>query len=113
MNADAAGRFRRGSWPFAAMLGNNRQFFGVASIVPHTGSMWGFLKAIKDREHRVAPTTAVAAIAAVIYTFAPIDLIPELVLGPLGFADDISLWGIFAVLFAREQRRWRAGLESH
>lgn len=77
--------------------------------VPHTDRMWSFLKAVKNREHRVAPTTAIAAIAAVIYTFAPIDLIPELVLGPLGFVDDIGLWGIFAVLFAREQHRWQTG----
>ncbi len=80
--------------------------------VPHTGHMWSFLKAVKNREHRVAPTTAIAAIAAVIYTFAPIDLIPELVLGPLGFVDDIGLWGIFAVLFAREQHRWLTGRET-
>ena len=73
---------------------------------------WKFLKAIKDRQHRVAPTTWVVGLAAVIYTFVPIDLIPELVLGPLGFADDIGVWGIFAVLFARVQRRWRAGIES-
>ena len=73
---------------------------------------WKFLKAIKNREHRIAPSTGIVGIAAVIYTFVPIDLIPELVLGPLGFADDIGVWGIFAVLFAREQRRWRDGLES-
>ncbi len=72
---------------------------------------WSFLKAIKDREHRVAPTTWVVAIAAVAYTFSPIDLIPELVLGPLGFADDIGVWAVFAILFAREQRRWRDSLE--
>ena len=74
--------------------------------------MWSFLKAIKNREHRVAPTTWVAAIAALIYTVVPIDLIPELVLGPLGLVDDVGIWGIFAVLFLREQRRWQAGLES-
>jgi uncharacterized membrane protein YkvA (DUF1232 family) len=73
---------------------------------------WRFLKAIKDREFRVATSTWVVGIAAVVYTFVPIDLIPELVLGPLGFADDIGVWGIFAVLFARERRRWRASLES-
>jgi uncharacterized membrane protein YkvA (DUF1232 family) len=73
---------------------------------------WKFLRAIKDREHSVAPTTWVAAIAAVVYTFAPIDLIPELVLGPLGIADDMGMWAIFAVLFAREQRRWQGGLGS-
>ena len=73
--------------------------------------LWRFLKAVKDRQHRVAPTTWVAAIAAAFYTFAPVDLIPELVLGPLGFVDDIGLWGILAILFAREQRRWLTGLE--
>jgi uncharacterized membrane protein YkvA (DUF1232 family) len=71
---------------------------------------WRFLKAIKDGEHRVAPTTWVAGIAAVVYALMPIDLIPELLLGPLGFADDIGMWAILAVLFAREQRRWQAGL---
>ena len=74
--------------------------------------MWSFLKAIKSREHRVAPTTWVAAIAALIYTVVPIDLIPELVLGPLGLVDDVGIWGIFAVLIVREQRRWQAGLEQ-
>jgi uncharacterized membrane protein YkvA (DUF1232 family) len=73
---------------------------------------WRFLRAVKNRQHRLAPTTWVVGIAAVVYTFAPIDLIPELVLGPLGFVDDIGLWGILAILFAREQRRWLAGLEA-
>jgi uncharacterized membrane protein YkvA (DUF1232 family) len=73
---------------------------------------WSFIKAIKNREHRIAPTTAVAAIAAAVYTVVPIDLIPELVLGPLGIVDDIGLWSIFAVLFAREQRRWQDSLQS-
>lgn len=71
---------------------------------------WDFLKAVRTRQHRVAPTTWVAAIAAVVYTFVPIDLIPELVLGPLGFVDDLGVWGIFAVLFAREHRRWKESL---
>jgi uncharacterized membrane protein YkvA (DUF1232 family) len=85
----------------------------VAPVVAHTDGMWWrFLKAVKERQHRVAPTTWVAAAAAVVYTLAPIDLIPELVLGPLGFVDDIGLWGILAVLLAREQRRWQSDLES-
>ncbi len=70
-----------------------------------------FFRAIKTGEHRVAPTTWLAAIAALIYTISPIDLIPELVFGPLGIADDIGLWGIVALLFAREMRRWQAGLQ--
>ena len=86
----------------------------VGAAVAHTeGMWWRFLKAVKERQHRVAPTTWVAAIAAAVYTFAPIDLIPELVLGPLGFVDDIGLWGILAVLLAREQRRWLTSLEAN
>jgi uncharacterized membrane protein YkvA (DUF1232 family) len=73
---------------------------------------WRFLKAVRTREHTVAPTTWIAAIGAAVYTFVPIDLIPELVLGPLGIVDDLGVWGIFAVLFTREQRRWRASLRA-
>jgi uncharacterized membrane protein YkvA (DUF1232 family) len=79
----------------------------------HTGCMWlKFLKAIKAGEHRVAPTTWIVAAAAVVYTISPIDLIPELVFGPFGFADDAGVWAILAALFFREQRRWQAGLAS-
>ena len=75
--------------------------------------MWRkFLRAVKTREHRVAPTTWVAALAATVYTFVPLDLIPELVLGPLGFADDVSIWAIFAVLLTREKHRWLASLPA-
>jgi uncharacterized membrane protein YkvA (DUF1232 family) len=103
-------RFLGDRWELPAKLLRSA---GGAPAVAHTeGMWWRFLKAVRERQHRVAPTTWVAAIAAVVYTFAPIDLIPELVLGPLGFVDDIGLWGIFAVLFAREQRRWLSGLES-
>lgn len=77
-----------------------------------TWCMWDFIKAIKNREHRIAPTSAVAAVAAVIYTVAPIDLIPELLLGPLGFVDDIGVWAVLAALFAREHRRWQDSLAS-
>ena len=73
---------------------------------------WRFVKALKRREHRVAPTTWIAAAAAIVYTVAPVDLIPELVLGPMGRGDDISGWAILAVLVAREHRRWQASLQA-
>jgi uncharacterized membrane protein YkvA (DUF1232 family) len=93
----------------AKLLHRDGTEFGKA----HTERMWWrFLNAVRKRQHRVAPTTWVAAIAAVVYTFAPIDLIPELVLGPLGFVDDIGLWGIFAILFTREQHRWVTAREA-
>ncbi|SFR70011.1 Protein of unknown function [Agromyces sp. CF514] len=69
---------------------------------------WSFLKAVRSGEHRIAPVTWVAAIAATVYAISPIDLMPELVLGPLGLADDLGLWGMLALLVVREQRRWLA-----
>ncbi|AWB88713.1 DUF1232 domain-containing protein [Salinibacterium hongtaonis] len=74
--------------------------------------MWRFLNAVRRGEHRVSPTTWIAAIAAAVYAISPIDLIPELLLGPLGFADDIGVLGILAVLVARERRRWQEQLRT-
>lgn len=67
-----------------------------------------FLGAVRRGEHRLAATTWAAGIAAAVYTIAPIDLIPEVFLGPLGLTDDLSVWGIFAMLYVREHTRWRA-----
>ena len=98
----------RDRWELPAKL---LQACGIASVAGHTDRMWwSFLNAVRKRQHRVAPTTWIAGIAAVVYTLAPIDLIPEIVLGPLGFVDDIGLWSVLAILFAREQRRWLAAL---
>ncbi len=67
-----------------------------------------FLGAVRRGEHRFAATTWAAGIAAAVYTIAPIDVIPEVLLGPLGLTDDLGVWGVFAVLYAREHARWRA-----
>lgn len=84
----------------------------IWAAMAHTEAMRSFVRAVKDREHRLAPTTWVAGAAAIVYAVAPIDLIPELFFGPLGLADDVGVWGILAVLFAREHARWRAGLTA-
>lgn len=73
---------------------------------------WRFFKALKSGEHRVAPATWIAATAAVVYAVSPVDLIPELVLGPLGFADDVGVWGILGVLVLREHHRWQSRLRA-
>ena len=67
--------------------------------------MWGkFAKAVLSGEYKLSPWSIVAAIGTVLYTISPIDLIPELFLGPLGYIDDIGLWGaLFAIL------RWELG----
>ena len=57
-------------------------------IPAHTGRMWWrFLKALKTGEHRVAPSTWVAATAAVVYAVSPIDLIPDAI-PVIGMLDD-------------------------
>ncbi|MCW4386169.1 DUF1232 domain-containing protein [Salinibacterium sp. SYSU T00001] len=71
---------------------------------------WRFLGAVKSGEHRIAPTTWFAAAAAVIYAISPIDAIPELILGPLGFVDDFGVVAVAGALFTREYRRWQASL---
>lgn len=67
---------------------------------------WNFMRAVVRREHTLAPTTWLGFIVTVVYTLSPVDLIPELFLGPLGLADDLGMWGIFLVLAAREKSRW-------
>ena len=85
----------------------------LPAVAAHTGCMWWrFLRALKGGEHRVAPTTWIAAAAAVVYAISPIDVIPELVLGPLGLTDDLGVWGILAVLLVREHHRWQTRLQS-
>lgn len=73
---------------------------------------WSFVKALKAGEHRVAPSTWIAATAAVVYAVSPMDLIPELVLGPLGFADDLGVWSILGLLLVREHHRWQNRLRT-
>lgn len=71
-----------------------------------------FFKAVFRREHKLAPMTWITAIGAVIYTVSPIDIAPELFLGPLGLADDAGLWGVVVALIAREKGRWEAQLSD-
>jgi uncharacterized membrane protein YkvA (DUF1232 family) len=67
--------------------------------------MWGkFAKAVLSGEYKLSPWSIVAAVGTILYTISPIDLIPELFVGPLGYIDDIGLWGVlFAIL------RWELG----
>lgn len=74
---------------------------------------WGrFFKAVFRREHKLAPMTWVTAIGAIVYTFSPIDLVPEILLGPLGLLDDAGIWGIAIALAVREKTRWEAQISG-
>jgi uncharacterized membrane protein YkvA (DUF1232 family) len=67
--------------------------------------MWGkFAKAVLRGEYKLSPWSIVAAIGTILYTISPIDLIPELFVGPLGYIDDLGLWGVLLVIL-----RWELG----
>ncbi|WNM24822.1 YkvA family protein [Demequina capsici] len=69
---------------------------------------WRFAQAVRRGEHRLSVTTWLTAITAVLYTILPVDLIPELFLGPFGFIDDLGLWGVVVMLATREMHAWQA-----
>ena len=75
-------------------------------------SWWNFIKAVFRREHKLAPTTWIAAVVTVIYTISPIDFIPEFILGPLGLVDDLGLWAVFLSLAAREKSRYEVAVHG-
>ncbi len=67
--------------------------------------MWGtFAKAVLTGKHTLSGWSIFAVIATVIYTISPIDAIPELFTGPIGFIDDLGLWGVLVAVF-----RWELG----
>ncbi len=70
---------------------------------------WRFAQAVRRGEHKLSVTTWLTAITAVLYTLLPVDLIPELFLGPFGFIDDLGLWGVVVMLATREKQQWEAG----
>lgn len=74
---------------------------------------WKFFQAVRRGEYRLSPMTWLTAIGAAIYTIMPVDLIPELFLGPFGFVDDLGLWGVFVMLATREKNQWEARLFNH
>jgi len=69
--------------------------------------MWGkFAKAVLTGKHRLSPWSYIIAIGTVIYTISPIDAVPELIVGPLGFIDDLGLWGVLVAVMRWELRRF-------
>jgi len=69
-------------------------------------SWFSFIKAVFRGEHKLSTSTWVMAVVTVIYTISPIDLIPEIVLGPLGLADDLGMWAILFGLAVKEKSRY-------
>ncbi|WP_062389762.1 YkvA family protein [Demequina iriomotensis] len=66
---------------------------------------WSFFQAVRRGEHRLAPTTWIAAAGALVYSLWPLDVIPDLLL-PFGIVDDLGLWAVTLTLVNRERRRF-------
>ena len=75
-------------------------------------SWWSFIKAVFHGQHKLAPMTWVMAVVTVVYTLSPIDLIPEIILGPLGLADDLGMWAILIGLAAKEKSRFEVSVHG-
>ena len=64
------------------------------------GGWMNFFRAVRRREHKLAPMTWVTAIGALIYTISPLDFIPD-VLPVLGQMDDLGILVLSLKLFLR------------
>ncbi len=75
--------------------------------------MWGkFAKAVLTGKHKLSAWTFVLAIGTVIYTISPIDAVPEFFLGPIGFIDDLGLWGVLVAIFRWEMGRFERDIAA-
>jgi uncharacterized membrane protein YkvA (DUF1232 family) len=73
--------------------------------------MWGtFAKAVLTGKHALSGWSIFAVIATVLYTVSPIDAIPELLVGPIGFIDDLGLWGVLVAILRWELGRFEKGV---
>jgi uncharacterized membrane protein YkvA (DUF1232 family) len=73
---------------------------------------WKFTKAVLSGEFRLSPWSIVATIGTILYTISPIDLIPELFVGPLGYIDDLGLWGVLLAILRWELRRFEKSVAA-
>ena len=75
--------------------------------------MWGkFAKAVLSGQHRLSAWSIAATIVTILYTVSPIDLVPELFVGPLGYIDDLGLWGVLLAILRWELGRFEKGLAA-
>ncbi len=75
--------------------------------------MWGkFAKAVLTGKHHLSPWSYIMAIVTVIYTVWPLDAIPDWVFGPIGFIDDLGMWGVLVAILRWELGRFERGVTA-
>ena len=72
---------------------------------------WKFFKAVRTGQYKLAPTTWLAFVGTIIYTFWPLDFLPDYILGPLGMIDDLGVWAVMATFVTREKNKSEVQLE--
>ncbi len=65
---------------------------------------------MKRRLAAMSRTDLVMLVLAILYIVSPIDVIPELVTGPLGLTDDVAAFGLVVALLLRSRPASRDGL---
>lgn len=73
------------------------------SDIFNIAAKWRSLMAlIKDKGYKIPLIRKVLYIISLIYVISPIDFIPELLVPPLGFIDDIGAFAFFLMLILYE-----------
>ena len=88
----------------------------MANVKEKLGDSWGDVKTIYqmafDKNFAMKKETKYAVIGALAYLVSPIDLLPERVLGPLGYLDDVAVL-MWALKYAQpEIERYRNHLAA-
>lgn len=83
-------------------------FFSLLSVMFVCATIFGIafviVLALPDCRMREVVKKALIAVACVVYILSPIDIIPEIVLGPIGLLDDGAAL-MAAITSAREAYR--------
>jgi len=63
---------------------------------------------VKQRASRLSRTEMAMIALAALYIIMPIDIVPELVAGPLGLTDDVAAVALIGTLIMQARTRGRA-----
>jgi uncharacterized membrane protein YkvA (DUF1232 family) len=73
------------------------------SDIFNIASKWrSLMRLIKDKSYKIPLVRKILYIISLIYVISPIDFIPELLVPPLGFIDDIGALAFFLMLILYE-----------
>lgn len=72
-------------------------------------TLWGMLKDVKAGKHKLSAFTYVSAFLCLLYTFSPIDILPDFI-PVLGWVDDGAVWILLFRQFKKELNKYNESL---